>query len=51
MSNEDLKKTLAAMEAVRAEVGGSRKKALDFLVEAGIATPDGQLNGNYKQGA
>ena len=51
MSDEDLKKTLAAMEAVRAEFGGSKEKALDFLVKAGIATPSGELNENYKQGA
>lgn len=48
MSNEDLKETLAALEAVRVKNGNSPEKAKAFLVKYGFITPDGKLTEPYK---
>jgi|HubBroStandDraft_2_1064218.scaffolds.fasta_scaffold1119135_2 hypothetical protein len=51
MSNQDLKKTLDAVDALTKEVTSSKEKALDFLVRAGFVTPSGELTPQYRQGA
>ena len=51
MSDQELKKTLDAMESLRKELTPSKEKALDFLVRAGIVTPTGELTPPYRQGA
>jgi hypothetical protein len=51
MNDQDLKKTVDAMESLRKEVTVSKAKALDFLVRVGIVTPAGELTPPYQQGA
>jgi hypothetical protein len=51
MSDKDLKETIDALKSVRKDIGSSRKKAIAFLVKAGIMTPDGELSENYRHGA
>jgi hypothetical protein len=51
MSNEELKRSLAAMKELRDELVASPEKALAFLVEAGLVTPDGKLTAPYRQDA
>ena len=51
MSDEELKITLAASKALMEEVTSSPEKALAFLVEMGLVTPDGQLTAPYRQDA
>lgn len=51
MSNEDLQRTLDALAALQKELTSSPAKALAFLVEVGIVTPDGELTEPYQQGA
>ena len=43
MSDEELKRTQAALKRVVEEHGSSKEKALAFLVECGIYTPTGEL--------
>jgi hypothetical protein len=47
MSKHELEKMLAAFERVHQQ-NDTREKSLAFLVEAGIATPDGQLAKPYR---
>ena len=42
MENQELKRTLQSMEDVRRELSTSNDKALAFLIEAGILSPDGE---------
>ncbi len=49
MSDQDLKKSVEAMKALRDELTSSPDKALAFLVKAGIATPSGELTKQYQQ--
>ncbi len=51
MSNEEMKKSRAAMVEFRDELVASPEKALAFLVEAGIVTPDGKLTAPYRHDA
>ena len=51
MSDEELKRTIEALESVEREHAGSPEKARAFLVEAGFITPDGKLTENYRQDA
>jgi hypothetical protein len=51
MSDEELKKTLEAGRALAEEVTSSPEKALAFLVEMGLVTPDGRLTEPYRQDA
>jgi hypothetical protein len=51
MSDEELKRTIEALEKVQREHAGSPEKAHAFLVEAGFVNPDGTLHQNYRQDA
>jgi hypothetical protein len=51
MSDEELKKTVDALNSLQKELTSSPAKALAFLVEAGFVTPDGELTEQYQQGA
>jgi hypothetical protein len=51
MSDKDLKETLEALKKLREEIGSSPQKSRDFLVRAGIVTPDGRLTEHYRQEA
>lgn len=48
MSNEELKRTLEALKSFRKELTSSKEKALAYLVDAGIVTPEGKLTEHYK---
>ncbi len=51
MSDQELKKSVAAMKSLRDDLTSSKDKALAFLVEAGIVTTSGELTRPYRQGA
>lgn len=51
MSEQELKKSLEAMEHLRNEANSSKEKALALLVEAGFVTTAGNLTKHYQQGA
>jgi len=51
MSEQELKKSVEAMQILRNDVTSSKEKALSFLVEAGIVTSSGELTKQYSQGA
>jgi hypothetical protein len=51
MSDEELERTIAALDAVMKEYGSSPEKARAYLVKIGIVTPDGELTENYRQSA
>jgi hypothetical protein len=51
MSEQELKKSLDAMSSLRQDLASSPEKALAFLVEIGIVTPDGELTKQYRQDA
>jgi hypothetical protein len=50
MSNEELERTLKALERLRFELD-TPEKCRAFLVEAGFNTPDGSLTEPYRQNA
>jgi hypothetical protein len=50
MSKKELERMLAAMERIQNE-HSTKEKALELLVKAGIATPDGQLAAPYRDDA
>jgi hypothetical protein len=47
MGNDELKKSLESMQSLRKELSSSKEKTLEFLVEAGLVTPDGKLAAPY----
>jgi predicted translin family RNA/ssDNA-binding protein len=51
MSEQELKKSVEAIQNLRNDLTSSKEKALAFLVEAGIVTPSGELTKPYRQGA
>ena len=51
MSEQELKKSLEAMQNLRDEAISSKEKALALLVEAGFITTAGGLTRHYQQGA
>jgi len=51
MSDEDLRKTIEALDKVTEEACSSPEKALAYLVEAGFNLPSGELHPNYRQDA
>jgi hypothetical protein len=51
MSDEELQKTVDALNALEVELTSSPEKALAFLVKYGFLTPSGELTEPYKQGA
>ena len=51
MSEQELKKSLEAMQTLRDEANTSQEKALALLVEAGFVTTAGDLTKQYQQGA
>ncbi len=51
MSEQELKKSLQAMENLCNDATSSPEKALALLVEAGIVTASGELTKQYQQGA
>jgi hypothetical protein len=51
MSEQDLKKSVEAMQNLRNDLISSKEKALAFLVEAGIVTTTGELAKPYRQRA
>lgn len=51
MSEQELRKSLEAMQNLRNDLTSSREKALAFLIEAGIVTASGELTKPYRQGA
>lgn len=48
MSEEDFKKMQENLEQEKGRVLESEENALDFLVKAGVATPDGHLAPQYQ---
>ena len=48
MSEKEYKDAIKGMEAFTKELCKSKKKALAYLVRAGICTPTGRLTKNYK---
>jgi hypothetical protein len=51
MSEEELKKSVEAMQNLRNDLTCCKEKALAFLVQAGIVTTSGELTKPYRQGA
>jgi hypothetical protein len=51
MSEQELKKSVEAMQNLRNDLTSSKEKALAFLVQAGIVTTSGELTKPYRQGA
>lgn len=51
MSEQELRKSVEAMQNLCNHLTSSREKALAFLVEAGIVTTSGELTKPYRQGA
>ena len=51
MNEQELKKSVEAVQTLRDDVTSSKEKALEFLVEAGIVTTSGELTEPYRQGA
>jgi len=51
MSEQELKKSVEAMQNLRNDLTTSKEKALASLVEAGIVTTSGELTKPYRQGA
>lgn len=51
MSEQELKKSVEAMQNLRNDLTSSKEKALAFLVEAGIVTTSGELTKPYVGGA
>ena len=51
MNEQELKKSLKAMENLRHEANSSKEKALALLVEAGFVTSAGDLTKQYQKGA
>jgi hypothetical protein len=51
MSEQELKKSVEAMQNLRNDLTSSKEKALAFLVEAGMVTTSGELAKPYRQGA
>ena len=51
MSEQELRKSVEAMQNLCNDLTSSREKALAFLVEAGIVTTSGELTKPYRQGA
>jgi hypothetical protein len=51
MSEQELKKSVEAMQNLQKDLTISKEKALDFLVRAGIVTLSGELTKPYRQGA
>jgi len=51
MSDQELKKSVEAVQSLRDDVASSKDKALAFLVESGIVTITGELTKPYQQGA
>jgi hypothetical protein len=51
MSEQELKKSVEAMQNLRNDLTTSKEKALAFLVQAGIVTTSGELTKPYRQGA
>ena len=47
-TDKELKRYLADMKRFAKETAASEEKALQFLVDAGIATPKGNLRSVYK---
>jgi len=47
MSEEELKKSVEAMQNLGNDLTSSKEKALAFLVEAGIVTTSGELTKPY----
>lgn len=47
-TDKELRHYLADMRKFAKEAASSKKKALQFLVDAGIATPAGNLRSVYK---
>ena len=51
MSEQELKKSVEAVQKFPNDLTSSKEKALAFLVEAGIVTTSGELTKPYRQGA
>jgi len=51
MSDKELKETREAMKKLREELTSTPQKAQDFLVRAGILTPEGELTEPYRKNA
>lgn len=51
MSEQELKKSVDAMQNLCKDLTSSREKALAFLVQAGIVTTSGELTKPYQQSA
>lgn len=51
MSEQELKKSVEAMQNLRHDLTSSKEKALAFLIQAGIVTISGDLTKPYRQGA
>jgi len=49
MSDQELKNTVEAMNSLQNDLASSPQRSLDFLVKAGILTPEGKLTGPYSQ--
>ena len=49
MSEQELKKSVEAMQNLQDELTSSKEKALAFLVEAGIVNASGELTEPYRQ--
>jgi hypothetical protein len=49
MSGQELQKTVEAVNSVQNDLSSSPQRSLDFLVKAGILTPEGKLTGPYSQ--
>jgi len=51
MREQELKKSVEAMQNLCNDLTSSKERALTFLVEAGIVTTSGELAKPYRQGA
>ncbi len=51
MNEQELKKSIEAVQNLQNELTTSQEKALNFLVKAGIVTTTGKLTDPYRQGA
>lgn len=48
MAREETKKFIQDMKAFFNEITQDKQKSLDFLIKAGICTPNGELTEEYK---
>lgn len=48
MTTQEIKKSIKDLQAIQKKVKKSKKAALQFLVDAGIATKNGNLRSVYR---